>query len=160
VQSGSYTLTSSEASNVIQKYTGTLTDNVTVVLPQTIQVYYITNQTDGTGAEYEITFTTGAGGDVASVPAGQQVILLCDSVNLLNASTIAAGAVNLSLVSGTAGAPSLNFASETSTGIYRPGSGEFGISILGTKRFGLIASGLEITGTGNFTDGVQGGTFS
>jgi len=160
VQSGSYTLTSSEASNVVQKYTGTLTNNVTIVLPQTIQVYYITNQTDGTGAEYEITFTTGAGGDVASVPAGQQVILLCDSVNLLNASTIAAGAVNLSLVSGTAGAPALNFASETSTGIYRPGSGEFGISILGTKRFGLIASGLEITGTGNFTSGVQGGTFS
>jgi len=160
VQSGSYTLTSSEASNVVQKYTGTLTNNVTIVLPQTIQVYYITNQTDGTGAEYEITFTTGAGGDVASVPAGQQVILLCDSVNLLNASTIAAGAVNISLVSGTAGAPALNFASETSTGIYRPGSGEFGISILGTKRFGLIASGLEITGTGNFTSGVQGGTFS
>jgi len=160
VQSGSYTLTSSEASNVVQKYTGTLTNNVTIVLPQTIQVYYITNQTDGTGAGYEITFTTGASGDVATVPAGQQVILLCDSVNLLNASTIAAGAVNLSLVSGTAGAPALNFASETSTGIYRPGSGEFGISILGTKRFGLIASGLEITGTGNFTAGVQGGTFS
>jgi hypothetical protein len=160
VQSGSYTLTSSEASNVVQKYTGTLTNNVTIVLPQTIQVYYITNQTDGTGAGYEITFTTGASGDVATVPAGQQVILLCDSVNLLNASTIAAGAVNLSLVSGTAGAPALNFASETSTGIYRPGSGEFGISILGTKRFGLIASGLEITGTGNFTGGVQGGTFS
>jgi len=160
VQNGTYTLTSSEASNVVQKYTGTLTGNVTVILPQTIQVYYITNQTDGTGAEYEITFTTGAGGDVASVPAGQQVILLCDSVNLLNASTIAAGAVNLSLVSGTAGAPSLNFASETSTGIYRPGSGEFGISILGTQLFDLTASGLNIYGTGNFTGGILGGTFS
>lgn len=160
VQNGTYTLTSSEASNVVQKYTGTLTGNVTVILPQTIQVYYITNQTDGTGAEYEITFTTGAGGDVAIVPAGQQVILLCDSVNLLNASTIAAGAVNLSLVSGTAGAPSLNFASETSTGIYRPGSGEFGISILGTQLFDLTASGLNIYGTGNFTGGILGGTFS
>jgi hypothetical protein len=88
------------------------------------------------------------------------VILLCDSVNLLNASTIAAGAVNLSLVSGTAGAPSLNFASETSTGIYRPGSGEFGISILGTQLFDLTASGLNIYGTGNFTGGILGGTFS
>jgi hypothetical protein len=159
VVSGSYTLTASEAANTIQKYTGTLTNNVTVTIPQTVQIYYITNQTNGGGPGYQITFTTGAGGATATIPAGQQVILLCDSVNLLNASTIAAGAVNISLVSGTAGAPSLNFASETSTGIYRPGSGEFGIAILGVKLFGLTATGLNIPGTGNFTGGVQGGTF-
>lgn len=160
VASGTYTLTASEAANVVQKYTGTLSGNVTVQLPQTIQVYYITNQTDGTGAGYQITFTTtAAGGATATVPAGQQVILLCDSVNLLNASTIAAGAVNVSLVDGTAGAPSLNFATETSTGIYRIGSGEFGIAILATQRFKLSATGLTITGTGTFTGGVSGGAF-
>lgn len=160
VASGTYTLTASEAANVVQKYTGTLSGNVTVELPQTIQVYYITNQTDGTGAGYQITFTTtAAGGATATVPAGQQVILLCDSVNLLNASTIAAGAVNVSLVDGTVGAPSLNFASETSTGIYRIGSGEFGIAILATQRFRLSATGLTITGTGTFTGGVSGGAF-
>ena len=159
VSSGSYTLTSSEASNVIQKYTGTLANNVTVILPQTVQIYYITNQTNGGGPGYQITFTTGSGGATATIPAGQQVILLCDSVNLLNASTIAAGAVNLSVVDGTAGAPSINFATETSTGIYRPISGEFGIAILGVKLFGLTAAGLNIPGTGNFTGGVQGGLF-
>ena len=159
VVSGSYTLTASEAANTIQKYTGTLTGNVTVVLPQTVQVYYITNQTNGGGPGYQITFTTSGGGGTATVPASQQVILLCDSVNLLNASTIAAGAVNIALVDGTAGAPSLNFATETSTGIFRPGSGEFGIAILGVKLFGLTATGLNIPGTGNFTGGVQGGTF-
>jgi hypothetical protein len=159
VVSGSYTLTASEASNVVQKYTGTLSGNVTVTLPQTVQVYYITNQTDGGGPGYQITFTTGAGGATATIPAGQQVILLCDSVNLLNASTIAAGAVNVSLVDGTVGAPSLNFANETSTGIYRPGSGEFGITVLGAKYFGLTTTGLSITGTGTFSNGVQGGAF-
>lgn len=159
VVNGAYTLTSSEASNVVQKYTGTLTGNVTVTLPQTVQVYYITNQTDGGGPGYQITFTTGAGGATATIPAGQQVILLCDSVNLLNASTIAAGAINVSLVDGTAGAPSLNFANETSTGIYRPGSGEFGIAVLGAKYFGLTTTGLSITGTGTFSNGVQGGAF-
>jgi hypothetical protein len=159
VVTGSYTLTASEAANTIQKYTGTLTNNVTVVLPQTVQIYYITNQTNGGGPGYQITFTTGAGGATATVPAGQQVILLCDSVNLLNASTIAAGAVNVSVVDGTAGAPSINFATETSTGIYRPGSGEFGIAILGVKLFGLTSTGLSIPGTGNFTGGVQGGVF-
>jgi hypothetical protein len=160
VATGTYTLTASEAANVVQKYTGTLSGNVTVELPQTIQVYYITNQTDGTGAGYQITFTTtAAGGATATVPAGQQVILLCDSVNLLNASTIAAGAVNVSLVDGTVGAPSLNFATETSTGIYRIGSGEFGIAILAAQRFKLSATGLTITGTGTFSGGVSGGSF-
>ena len=158
VTTGSYTLSSSEASNVVQKYTGTLSGDVTVVLPETVQVYYITNQTDGTGAGFTITFTTNSGGSIAVVPAGQQVILLCDSVNMLNASTIAAGATNLSLVNGSAGAPSLNFASETSTGIFGA-SGEFAISVTGTQRFSLTSTGLSITGRGNFSTGVQGGAF-
>ena len=159
VVTGTYTLTSAEAANVVQKYTGTLTGNVTVNLPQTVQVYYITNQTDGGAAPYSITFTTSSGGATASVPAGQQVILLCDSVNLLNATTIAAGAANISLVDGSAGAPSLNFNAETNTGIFRPGSGEFGIAILGLQMFVVSASGLTVPGTGTFTGGVSGGTF-
>ena len=160
VTSGTVTLTSAEASNVIQKYTGTLSGNVTVEIPPTIQVYYVTNQTDGTGANYTITFETGVpGGATATVPAGEQVILLCDSVNVLNASTVAAGATSLSLVDGTASTPSLNFASETNTGIYRPGSFEFGIAINGAQRFGLTATGLTITGSGTFTTGVSGGSF-
>ena len=157
-----YTLTSSEAANVIQKYTGTLTGNVVVNLPQTIQVYYITNQTTGA---YTITFQTGvAGGATAVVPAGQQVILLCDSVNLYNASTIAAGAVTLALANGSVGAPSLSFSSEGTTGIYRPASGELGIAILGAQVVDVTAAGIVITGTARIgsgtTGGLAGGTFS
>lgn len=160
VTSGTYTLTAAEASNTIQKYTGTLTGDVTIVVPQTIQVYYVTNQTDGGGSGYTITFTTGvSGGSTAEITASQQAILVCDSTNLLNAATITAGSNALSIIDGTAGGPSLNFGSETSTGIYRPGSGEFGISILGTQRFDLTATGLLITGTGTFIDGVSGGTY-
>ena len=160
VTTGTVTLTSAEASNVIQKYTGVLSGNVTIQIPPTVQVYYVTNQTDGTGANYDITFETGvAGGATATVPAGEQVILLCDSVNVLNASTVAAGATTISLVDGTASTPSLNFAAETNTGIYRPGSFEIGMSVNGSKRFGLTATGLTITGSGTFTTGVSGGAF-
>jgi len=159
VTSGSYTLTSAEASNVVQKYTGTLSGNVTVTVPQTVQVYYITNQTNGTGAGYTITFTTGGGGGTATVPAGQQVILLCDSVNLLNASTVAAGALNVSLASGSVGSPSLNFAAEPSTGIYRSATAELAMAILGVNLFTLSSSGLTINGTGTFTGGISGGVF-
>jgi len=160
VTTGSYTLNSAEASNVIQKYTGTLSGNVTIVLPPTIQVYYITNQTDGTGAGYNITFTTNiAGAATASIAAGQQAILICDSVNMLNANTVIAGASSFSLIDGSVGTPSLNFASETNTGIYRPASGEFGISVLGSQRFKATATGVEVTGTGVFSQGIGGGTF-
>jgi hypothetical protein len=159
VVTGTYTLTSAEASNVVQKYTGTLTGNVTVIVPQTIQVYYMSNQTNGTASNFTITFTTNTGGSVATVPAGQQVTLICDSVNLLNANTISAGASSISLSDGTVGAPALNFASETSTGIYRATSGEFNTAILGVLRSTLSATGLAIVGTGNFTGGVSGGIF-
>lgn len=160
VTSGAYTLSPSEAANPIQKFTGTLSGNVTVTIPQTVSVYYITNQTDGTGAAYTVTITTGVSGAAnAVVPAGQQVILLCDSQNLYNASTIAAGATSLSLVNGTVGAPALNFAAETSTGMYRPGSGEIGFSVSGVKRVGITATGLSVTGTGTFSGGVLGGAF-
>jgi hypothetical protein len=163
VVSGAYTLSASEAANPIQKFTGTLTGNVTVTVPQTIAVYYITNQTDGTGAGYTVTLSTGApGSSSAVIPAGQQVILLCDSANLFNASTIAAGASNISLDDGTVSTPSLNFATELTTGVYRPGSAEWAVSILGVQRLLLQATGLTITGDITATGNVNGvdGVFS
>ena len=155
VLTGTYTLTASEASNVIQKYTGALTGNVTIVIPSTVQVYYILNETSGA---YTVTISTGAGA-TAVLTAGTQATLVCDSVNLYNANTILAGSSTVSLNSGTVGAPSLNFSSETTTGIYRAASGEFNHAILGVLRSTLSATGLAIVGTGNFTGGVAGGTF-
>jgi len=155
VTSGSYTLTASEASNVIQKYTGTLTGNVTIVVPSTVQVYYIVNETSGA---FTVTITTGSGG-TAILTAGSQATLVCDSVNLYNANTILAGSSTISLQNGSVGAPSLNFASEATTGIYRAASGEFNLAVLGVLRSTLSATGLAIVGTGNFTGGVTGGTF-
>lgn len=160
VVTGTYVLTSNEASNVIQKYTGTLTGNVVIQVPQTIQIYYITNQTVGGVSNYTVTISTGvAGSATAVIPAGQQAILICDSVNILNANTIAAGGTSFSVLDGSATAPSINFATELNTGLYHPAAGLFGISILGTNRFTLSATGLTINGTGTFLDGISGGTF-
>jgi hypothetical protein len=156
VTSGAYTLTSSEASNVIQKYTGTLTGNVTITIPATVQVYYILNATSA-GA-YTITFTTGSGA-TATVPANSQSILVCDSINILNANTYLAGSTGISLSDGTVSSPSLNFSTETSTGIYHATSGQFNIAVLGANIASFAASGLTITGTGTFTGGISGGIF-
>ena len=155
VSSGTYTLTASEASNVIQKYTGALAGNVTIIVPPTVQVYYIVNATTGI---YTLTISTGSGA-TAVLTAGSQATLVCDSVNLYNANTVLAGSSSISLNSGSVGAPSLNFSAESTTGVYRAASGEFNIAILGVLRSTLSASGLAIVGSGNFTGGVAGGTY-
>jgi hypothetical protein len=158
VTSGTYNLTTQEISNTIQEYTGSLSGNVTAVYPQVVNLYVISNQTTPNG--YTLTITTGAvGGASVAIPAGNQVTLICDGVNFLNANTVQAGATTVSLLNGSAASPSLNFSSEATTGIYRPGAGQFGISILGTNRSILSATGLTVTGTGTFTSGVQGGAF-
>jgi hypothetical protein len=155
VLTGTYTLTASEASNVIQKYTGALTGNVTIVVPATVQVYYIVNATTNA---YTVTISTGSGA-TAVLTTGTQATLVCDSVNLYNANTILAGSSTISLQNGSVGAPSLAFASEATTGIYRAASGEFNTAILGVLRSTISASGLAIVGTGTFSGGVLGGTF-
>ena len=81
----------------------------------------------------------------------------------------------MSLADGTVGAPSLSFASEATTGVFRAGAGQFNTAILGVTRSTLSATGLTIAGsvagttgvfsgavsgtTGTFTSGVSGGTF-
>ena len=156
VSSGTYTLTATEASNVVQKYTGTLTGNVTIILPATVQVYYILNATSA--GPYTLTFTTGSGG-TATVPGSAQSILVCDSVNILNANTYLAGSTGISLSDGTVGSPSLNFATETSTGIYHATSGQMNVAILGVNLASFSATGLSVSGTGTFTGGISGGVF-
>jgi hypothetical protein len=157
VTGGSVLLTNNEAANNIQEYVGNLTSNVTVTFPAVVNLYVISNQVTDNG--FTFTVTTGLG-FTATIPPGQQATLICDGTNFLNANTTQAGASSFSLIDGTVGTPSLNFAAETNTGIYRPGAGELAISILGTKRVGVTATGVSVTGSGTFTTGIAGGTFS
>ena len=157
VTGGAVTLTNNEAANNIQEYVGSLSSNSVVTFPAVVNLYVISNQTTDNG--FTFTVTTGLG-FTATIPPGQQATLICDGTNFLNANTTQAGASSLSLVDGTVGTPSLNFAGETSTGVYRPSAGNFGISVLGTQRVNVSATGVSVTGSGTFTTGIAGGTFT
>ena len=140
VTAGTYTLTTTQSSSIIQEIVGTLTANVIVVFPQVVALIVISNQTTPNG--HTVSITTGIGNTYV-VPAGQQVSVICDGTNFFNANTTQAGSTSLSMVDGSAAVPAINFLNENNTGIFRPGTGQFGISILGTNKFLLDASGIN-----------------
>ena len=157
VTGGAVTLTNNEAANNIQEYVGSLSSTSIVTFPAVVNLYVISNQTTDNG--FSLTVTTGLGFS-ATVPPGQQATLICDGTNFLNANTTQAGASTVSLLDGTVGTPSLNFAAETGTGVYRPAAGEFGVAVLGVQRFKATATGVSVTGSGTFSTGIAGGTFT
>lgn len=130
VTGGTTTLSLSEASNVVQTYTGTLTANQTLVLPAVVQVYYISNQTTG-GFNFQIQSPTP--GTVLSLPSGQNAVVFCDGTNVINASTSIGGIASLLLNAGSAAAPSLGV-SATNTGIFAPNSSALAVSAAGTEQ--------------------------
>ena len=141
VVSGTYTLTPSQAQNTIIKVTGALTGAVTVQFPAAVQVYFVLNQTTGA---FNVTFETGVvGGLTATLQPNQQATLVCDSVNVLNATTVITGALAVSLIDGSVGAPSLNFSTETNTGMYKAGTNQIGWAVAGVAKMRLTSDGLS-----------------
>lgn len=156
VSTGTVNLTVDEASNTIQTYIGTLVGNVTVIFPPVVNFYVISNKTSA--GPYNLVVSTGLG-FTATIPANGQATVYCDGTNFYNANTTQAGASTFLTVDGSAANPAVAFASEPSTGIYRPGTGQWAVSILGTQAFLLTATNLTYTGQAAFTQGISGGTF-
>ena len=140
ITSGAYTINSSQASSLIQEFVGTLTGNVTVTFPPVVNLYVISNQ--ATNGTFTVKIQTGLGNQYV-IPAGATVSVVCDGTNFFNANTVQVGATSLSVIDGSVGVPAINFANETNTGIWRPGAGTLGISILGVNKFRLTANGIE-----------------
>ena len=154
VTSGTYTLTSIEASNTIQKYTGALTGNVTVVVPSTVQIYYVSNQTTNA---FSLTFKTSAvGGSTITVPQGQNAVLACDGTNVINTATTVSGISSLTLSQGSAAAPSIAFSGDATTGLFAPGTGAFAGAAGGAEIYRVTSTGVGIKKTPTIELDVNG----
>lgn len=130
VNGGTTTLSLSEASNVVQTYTGVLLSNETVVLPAVVQVYYVFNSTSGA---FSLTLSSPTPGTTLSIPTGQSAVVFCDGVNVVNASTSVGGIASLLLNAGSVGAPSLGVAA-TNNGLYAPTSTSLAVTANGVQQ--------------------------
>ncbi len=158
VTGGTVTLSATQAANTIQEYSGTLTSNLTIVVPSTVQLYTFTNNTTGA---YTFTIKTAVvGGATVVITQGTSLVLICDGTNVYNAASGSASAItSITLGNGSVSVPSLRFLGDTVSGLYLPATGKVGL-VINAAEVGYydntgIVSNLKVTALG----GIDGGTF-
>lgn len=139
--SGNYVLSGSELNRIAYNFTGVLTGNRTIIVPQTVQQYWVANNTTG---PYTLTVKTAIASGY-TVNQGSRVILYCDGTNVLAADT-GGVAIPISVADGGTGATTAGNAlinlGGTATGI--------GVFTAASQPAAQVAIGL---------DPIEGGTY-
>ncbi len=81
--SGTYTLTASELNRIAYNFTGLLTGNRDIIVPATVQQYWVSNATTGS---YTLTVKTAAGTGI-TIASGQRGIFYCNGTDVVDADT-------------------------------------------------------------------------
>lgn len=97
--SGTYTLSTAEQNLITYKFTGALTGNIEIIVPPTVQQYWVDNSTTGS---YTLTVKTSSGAGY-SIAQNTRAILYCNGTVVVNAST-ASISVPVSIADGGTGA--------------------------------------------------------
>ena len=155
---GTITLTSSQASNLIQLYAGALTSNQIIVVPSTVQLYTLTNSTTGS---YSFTVKTSiSGGATVVVPQSSTMVLVCDGTNVYNgASGSSSNIVSLTVGNGSLSVPSVKFNGDLNTGLYLPSTSNLGVVVANALVADFSSAGVSLAGTVTALGGMAGGTF-
>ena len=143
--SGNYTLSGTELNRVAYRFTGVLTGNRTVIVPATVQQYWVDNQTTGA---YTLTIAPQGGGATVAVGQGSRAILYCDGTDVVNAST-AGISLPLTVSQGGTGATTAGSA------LINLGGGAVGISLFESATQAAAWSALGVAQAGN----VDGGAY-
>lgn len=134
------TITSAQAANKLWYFYNTAAGDVTVTIPAVASVYFV--RVGAVGAGNDLTFTTG-GGSTVVVSANQSYVIYCDGTNVTAAQTVAVTS-SVSLDDGAAGTPSLSFALDTDTGLYRASANVLGVAAGGSMVATFGASGVTL----------------
>ncbi len=139
--SGNYVLSGSELNRIAYDFTGALTGNRNIIVPNTVQQYWVANETTGS---YTFTIKTASGTGVV-VAQGSRTIVYCDGTNVVLADT-GGLAIPITIAQGGTGATTAGNA------LINLGGTATGIAIFTASSQGAaqIAIGL---------DPIQGGTY-
>ena len=83
--SGNYTLAGAELNRIAYEFTGAITGNIEVVVPNTVQQYWVYNNT--TGGSFTLRVRTSAQTPGVLVTRGSRAILYCNGSEVVDAET-------------------------------------------------------------------------
>jgi hypothetical protein len=143
--SGDYTLSSAQQDQIIYRFTGILTGNRNIIVPASVQQYWVRNDTTGS---YTLTVKTAAGSGT-EVTQGQSAILYCNGSDVVGA---AQGSLTLPLTiaNGGTGATSAS-AARTALGATSVGAAVFTAA---NEAAGRTALGITLT---DYTEKLSAG---
>lgn len=102
-QTSPYTLSGANLNRITYNFSGILTGDMIVIVPDTVQQYWVANNTTG---PYTLTISN-AGGTGVSIQQGARTILYCDGVDVYNAET---GGISLPVLVSQGGTGATNAA--------------------------------------------------
>ena len=141
----------------------TTTRTITLAPNTTSKVWIIENNTSG---DQVLTISAGSGTNV-TLPNGVTKIIATDGIGAgsnvtelyTNLHNITIDGV-LSLADGSNSAPSLTNTGDTNTGLYFPAADEVGLTVAGTQRLNVSATGIDVTGTVTMDGGSTSADFT
>ena len=95
--SGDFVLSGANLNRISYRFTGALTGNRRIVVPNTTQQYWVDNQTTGA---FTLTISTAAQVGPPTIGPGDTVIFYCDTVDVINAVNTAAIALPVLIAQG------------------------------------------------------------
>lgn len=140
-----YTLTGSELNRVVYKFTGVITANIDIVVPDTVQQYWVDNSTTGAFSLTVVSTTSGVG---VQVSQGERTILYCDGTDVVDADT-ATTSYPIAVSQGGTGSTTAGGA------LINLGGGSTGIALFLSVNQATAWSALGVAPAGS----INGGTF-
>lgn len=132
--SGNVVLTGAQLNRISYRFIGALAGNVNIVVPATVQQYWIDNETTGA---FTLTVQTTTPGTTTAVSQGSRNILYSDGINVVPAVTFG----STGFANGTLANPSIFFNASPSTGLYSPGTNQIAVAQNGVNTLALTATG-------------------
>lgn len=101
--SGTYTLSGSELNRIAYKFTGALANDLTIIMPATVQQYWVNNATTG---GYVFDMQADGGSSTTAITEGTRGIYYCDGSEIIKADTTSGVPLPLAVVDGGTGSTS------------------------------------------------------